>query len=53
MKERPPGKEENSIPAEIPKTDFKKSAESILLAKYTPASVVVNEQMDIVHITGL
>lgn len=53
MKERSLGKEENRIPVEAPKTDFKKSAESILLAKYTPASVVVNEQMDIVHIHGL
>jgi two-component system CheB/CheR fusion protein len=33
-------------------TDFRKSAESILLTKYTPASVVVNEHMDIVHIHG-
>ncbi len=31
-------------------TDFRKSAEAILLSKFTPASVVVNEQMDIVHI---
>ncbi|NDP22333.1 MAG: response regulator [Paludibacter sp.] len=34
-------------------TDFRKSAEAILLSKYTPASVVVNEQMDIVHIHGI
>ncbi|WP_291287460.1 CheR family methyltransferase [Flavobacterium sp.] len=37
---------------EIIKEDFKKSAESVLLSKYTPASVIVNEQMDIVHING-
>ncbi|MCD0465150.1 CheR family methyltransferase [Flavobacterium sp. ENC] len=37
---------------EIIKEDFRKSAESVLLAKYTPASVIVNEQMDIVHING-
>jgi len=37
---------------EIPKTDFRKSAESVLLSKYTPASVVINAQMDIVHIHG-
>ncbi|MEO9257916.1 MAG: chemotaxis protein CheB, partial [Crocinitomicaceae bacterium] len=29
-------------------TDFRKSAETILLSKFTPPSVVVNEQMDIV-----
>jgi two-component system CheB/CheR fusion protein len=32
-------------------TDFKKSAEAIMISK-APASVVVNEQMDIVHIHG-
>ena len=37
---------------EIIKEDFRKSAESLLLSKYTPASVIVNEQMDIVHING-
>ena len=37
---------------EIIKEDFRKSADSILLSKYTPASVIVNEQMDIVHING-
>ncbi|MHC0443203.1 CheR family methyltransferase [Flavobacterium sp. 3-210] len=37
---------------EIIKEDFRKSAESVLLSKYTPASVIVNEQMDIVHING-
>ncbi|MEO7446225.1 MAG: CheR family methyltransferase [Ferruginibacter sp.] len=34
-------------------TDFKKSGEAILLSKYTPAAVIVNEQMDIVHIHGI
>jgi len=34
------------------KEDFRRSADSLLLAKYTPASVIVNEQMDIVHING-
>ena len=37
---------------EIVKEDFRKSAEAVLLANYTPASVIVNEQMDIVHING-
>ncbi|MES1216073.1 MAG: CheR family methyltransferase [Bacteroidota bacterium] len=34
-------------------SDFRKSAEAMLLLKYTPAGVVVNEQMDIVHIHGV
>ena len=38
-------------PAET-KTDFRKSAETILLSEYTPASVIINEHMDIVHIHG-
>ncbi|MEO5975557.1 MAG: CheR family methyltransferase [Chryseolinea sp.] len=37
---------------DVPSTDFKKSAESILLAKYTPASIIVNEHLDIVHFHG-
>ena len=37
---------------EIVKEDFRKSAELLLLSKYTPASVIVNEQLDIVHING-
>ncbi|MEO8147791.1 MAG: CheR family methyltransferase [Bacteroidia bacterium] len=37
---------------EVQQTDFRKSAESILLSKYTPAAVIINEQMDIVHIHG-
>ena len=36
---------------EIVHTDFRKSAEAIMISK-SPASVVVNEQMDIVHIHG-
>lgn len=38
---------------EILLTGFRKTAEEILLSKYTPASVIVNEQMDIVHIHGV
>ncbi len=34
------------------KTDFQKTADDIILGKYTPASVVVNEAMDIVHFRG-
>jgi two-component system CheB/CheR fusion protein len=32
--------------------DYKKSAETVLISKYTPASVVVDEFMEIVHING-
>jgi two-component system CheB/CheR fusion protein len=38
---------------EVQKTDFRKSAEAILLSKYTPASVIVDDDMDIVHIHGI
>lgn len=34
------------------KMDFKKNAEDVLISKYTPASVIVDEHMDIVHING-
>ncbi len=34
------------------KTDFQKTADDIMLSKYTPAGVVVNEAMDIVHFRG-
>lgn len=34
----------------VTQPDFRKSAEAVLLTRFTPASVVVNEQMDIVHI---
>lgn len=40
---------------EIPEklqTDFKKSAEARLLKEYTPAAVIVNDELDIVHIHG-
>ena len=36
----------------IIKADFIKSAQALLLADFTPASVVINEHMDIVHING-
>ena len=39
------------IKPEATQTDFRKSAEAIMISK-SPASVVVNEQMDIVHIHG-
>jgi two-component system CheB/CheR fusion protein len=34
------------------RTDFQKTADDILLRKYTPAGVVVNEALDIVHFRG-
>ncbi len=34
------------------RNDFQKTADDILLTKYTPAGVVVNETMDIVHFRG-
>ena len=34
------------------RTDFQKTADDILLTKYTPAGVVVNEAMDMVHFRG-
>ena len=38
--------------SEIIRTDFQKTADDILLTKYTPAGVVVNDAMDIVHFRG-
>ena len=37
---------------ETPGADFQKTADDIMLSKYTPAGVVVNEAMDIVHFRG-
>ncbi|MEJ7828967.1 MAG: PAS domain S-box protein, partial [Segetibacter sp.] len=34
------------------KLDFQKTADQILLQEYTPAGVVINEQLDIVHFHG-
>jgi len=34
------------------RTDFQKTADDIMLRKYTPAGVIVNEAMDIVHFRG-
>lgn len=43
----------SNIPQIIPmRTDFQKTADDILLSKYTPASVVINEAMDILHFRG-
>ena len=40
------------IKSENLQTDFHKMADEIILGKYTPAGVVVNEAMDIVHFRG-
>ncbi|MBC7829193.1 MAG: PAS domain-containing protein, partial [Chitinophagaceae bacterium] len=37
---------------ETMRTDFQKTADDIILDKFTPAGVVVNEAMDIVHFRG-
>lgn len=37
---------------DIMRPDFQKTADDIMLSKYTPAGVVVNEDMDIVHFRG-
>lgn len=44
-------KDKTATRQEATQIDFKKSAEAIMISK-SPASVVVNEQMDIVHIHG-
>ena len=41
-----------SLNSEHIRTDFQKTADDILLRKYTPAGVVVNETLDIVHFRG-
>jgi two-component system, chemotaxis family, CheB/CheR fusion protein len=33
-------------------TDFQKAADELMLSKYTPAGVVINQAMDIVHFRG-
>lgn len=38
--------------SETIRSDFQKSADDVMLSKYTPAGVVVNEVMDIVHFRG-
>ncbi len=37
---------------ESTRTDFQKTADEIVLSKYTPAGVVINDSMDIVHFRG-
>ncbi len=42
----------DSSKIEAVRNDFQKTADDILLTRYTPAGVVVNEAMDIVHFRG-
>lgn len=35
------------------RTDFQKIADDLILSRYTPAGVVINEDMDIVHFRGI
>lgn len=44
-------KGKTAIKMEATQTDFRKSAEAIMISR-SPASVIVNEQLDIVHIHG-
>jgi two-component system, chemotaxis family, CheB/CheR fusion protein len=41
-----------NLRSETPRTDFQKTADDIILGKYTPVGVVVNEALDIVHFRG-
>ena len=41
-----------NLKSDTPRTDFQKTADDIILTKYTPVGVVVNEAMDIVHFRG-
>ncbi|MBC7888858.1 MAG: response regulator [Ferruginibacter sp.] len=43
---------DNNLKTESKLADFQKTADDILLSKFTPAGVVVNEAMDIVHFRG-
>ncbi|KQB42674.1 chemotaxis protein CheB [Flavobacterium aquidurense] len=36
----------------VPESDFRKIASDILFLQYTPASVIINEQLEIVHFHG-
>ncbi|CAM3054203.1 chemotaxis protein CheB [Flavobacterium frigoris] len=49
--ERMTTKDKSATKIEVKQTDFRKSAEAIMISR-SPASVIVNEQLDIVHIHG-
>ena len=46
-------KTEMKSPSLVPRPDFKKSAESLLIADHTPPSVIVDEHMEVVHFNGV
>jgi len=47
-----PGKFHNGRPVERKGDNFQKDADDILLSRYTPPGVIVNEQLDIVQFRG-
>lgn len=47
-----PADMDTTMKSESSRPDFQKTADDIILAKYAPAGVVINEQMDIVHFRG-
>ncbi|MBA2498749.1 MAG: PAS domain S-box protein [Chitinophagaceae bacterium] len=53
-RKRPEAKEavKTLLKVEDIKLDFQKTADQILLQEFTPAGVVINEQLDIVHFRG-
>lgn len=42
----------NPFPFRPSSSDFRKSAEAVLVSTYSPASIVVDEHMEVVHING-
>ena len=52
VRKEPEDKEPRIIKADQMQTDFQKSADDLLLSRYTPASVVINDEMEIVHFRG-
>lgn len=53
-----PGREEKvrdfgkTHKGESPRTDFQRTADEVILSRYTPAGVVIDEAMEIVHFRG-
>ncbi len=41
-----------NLPSDTLRTDFQKTADDIILSKYIPVGVVVNEALDVVHFRG-
>ncbi len=51
-RENDPAQKSKAEPKVVLQTDFRRNAESVLLARFTPGAVVINDQLDIVHIHG-